>query len=140
MFSGVTVKSSTAGKRETDCVDFVGILSPTSIYHGGDRTTLYLGDNNKLYYPETDFNINAFRAYFQLKGGLTAGDPASDSNVRAFNLNFASDESLQGVSAPSSDRGEAVDEAFYSLEGLRLQGKPSQKGIYLHNGKKVLVK
>ena len=71
---------------------------------------------------------------------LTAGDPASDSKVRAFNLNFASDESLQGVSAPSSDRDEAVDEAFYSLEGLRLQGKPSQKGIYLHNGKKVLVK
>ena len=115
-------------------------MSPTSIYHDGDRTILYLGDNNHLNYPETDFNVNAFRAYFQLKGGLTAGDPASGSNVRAFNLNFASDETTQVDYAPSSDSGEVVSEAYYSLEGLRLQGKPRQKGFYIHEGRKFLVK
>ncbi len=29
---------------------------------------------------------------------------------------------------------------WYSLDGKRLSGKPAQKGIYIHNGKKVVIK
>ena len=32
------------------------------------------------------------------------------------------------------------NDIWYSLDGHRLQGKPTQKGIYIHNGKKVVVK
>jgi hypothetical protein len=31
-------------------------------------------------------------------------------------------------------------EGWFSLDGRRLSGKPSQKGIYIHEGKKVVVK
>ena len=31
-------------------------------------------------------------------------------------------------------------EAWYSLDGVRLSGKPSSKGIYINNGKKVIIK
>ena len=31
-------------------------------------------------------------------------------------------------------------EAWYSLDGVRLSGKPSSKGIYINNGKKVVIK
>lgn len=31
-------------------------------------------------------------------------------------------------------------EAWYTLDGVRLSGKPSTKGIYINNGKKVVIK
>jgi len=35
----------------------------------------------------------------------------------------------------------ATDEdVWHNLQGVRLSGKPATKGIYLHNGRKVLVK
>ena len=35
---------------------------------------------------------------------------------------------------------EEVNSVWYDLNGRRLQGKPSQKGIYIKNGKKIVVK
>ena len=32
------------------------------------------------------------------------------------------------------------NEAWYTLDGVRLSGKPSTKGIYINNGKKVVIK
>ena len=32
------------------------------------------------------------------------------------------------------------NEAWYTLDGVRLSGKPSSKGIYINNGKKVVIK
>ena len=37
-------------------------------------------------------------------------------------------------------RGGHADNAWYSLSGARLSGKPTTKGIYIHQGRKVLVK
>ena len=31
-------------------------------------------------------------------------------------------------------------EAWYTLDGVRLSGKPSTKGIYINKGKKVAIK
>ena len=34
----------------------------------------------------------------------------------------------------------AADAVFYNLNGQKLQGRPTQRGIYICNGKKVYVK
>ena len=31
-------------------------------------------------------------------------------------------------------------EAWYTLDGVRLSGKPSRKGIYINNGRKIVIK
>ena len=36
--------------------------------------------------------------------------------------------------------GEVKSEKWYSLDGRRLQGEPSQKGLYIKNGKKVIIR
>ena len=36
--------------------------------------------------------------------------------------------------------GEVTFDGWYTLDGVRLSGKPSTKGIYINNGKKVIVK
>ena len=36
--------------------------------------------------------------------------------------------------------GEVVLNGWYTLDGTRLTGQPTRKGIYVNNGKKVIIK
>ena len=129
--------SYTYNPVETDVVTFSGNFSPVGC-SAGDNTMLYLGAGNKLYYPNATMTINSFRAYFQLNNGITAGDPSSPNAIRAFVLNFGDEQT--GIAHPDfTDYTDKADD-WYSLDGRKLNGKPTQKGIYVVNGKKVVVK
>ena len=138
VFTGVTISNATAN-AETDYVDFVGCYSPVNIYTD-EKTNLYLGADNTLYYPTASgFKVNACRGYFQLKQGLTAG--SQSAGARAFVLNFGDDSNATGIISVY-DSGFTVNgsDAWYSLDGCRLNGKPTAKGIYINNGRKVVIK
>ena len=120
-------------------VTFVSTYGSTPIYTAA-HTNLYLGDSSTLYYPTaTDFAVGAFRAYFRLNNALTAGEPVDPSQpaVRTFSLNFGDDAptgiGLVHASAPNTGY-------WYSLDGRRLGGKPTAKGVYIHQGRKAVVK
>ena len=34
----------------------------------------------------------------------------------------------------------ATAAGWYTLDGRKLNGKPTKKGLYIHNGKKVVIK
>ena len=108
-----------------------------STFGGGDNTLLYLGANSTLYYPSKAMSINACRAYFQLNG-IEAGTPAG---VRAFRLSFGEDDATGIVPI---DNGKLIIDneagAWYTLDGRKLDGKPTRKGLYLLNGRKVVIK
>lgn len=58
------------------------------------------------------------------------------SKVADFNLFI--DESIDGIDHLNhSDTDSSV---WYTLEGQRLQSKPTKKGLYIHNGKKEIIK
>ena len=38
------------------------------------------------------------------------------------------------------DENEANDNKWYTIDGLLLQQKPTQKGVYIFGGKKVVIK
>lgn len=38
------------------------------------------------------------------------------------------------------DDGETGSDDWYSLQGVRLSGRPTQKGVYIHQGKRIFVK
>ena len=45
---------------------------------------------------------------------------------------------IEGVEADTKQsRG---DKYYYTLSGQRLTGRPSQRGVYIHAGKKIVVK
>ena len=140
VFTGVTISNATAN-AETYYVDFVGTYSPVGIYTD-DKTNLYLGADNTLYYPTASgLKVNACRGYFQLKQGLTAGEPAN--GVRAFVLNFGDDETTGIVSAEANSSLFTLHSSlseWYTLDGRKLNGKPTAKGIYINNGRKVVIK
>ena len=68
----------------TDVVTFNGLYTPLVIAKSGDRAKLYLGADNKLYFAEISFNINAFHGYFQLGKDMVIsnlGDVNGDRNL-----------------------------------------------------------
>ena len=138
-FPYVPITQSTASIK-TQYIDFVGSYSPVSL-EANDNTVLYLGADNTLYYPSAAMTIGSCRAYFQLKGDLTAADPTSGDSgpqtIRAFVLNFGEETGLETVNGS----GLMVHgSGWFTLDGRRLSGQPTQRGIYLHNGRKLLIK
>ena len=106
-----------------------------------DRYVLFLGGGSSLYYPDgtSATTINACRAYFTLKNGITAGDPTN--GVRAYVLNFGED-SVTGIKSltPDTSPKDEGRSGWYTINGVKLQGKPTVRGIYINNGRKVVIK
>ena len=139
VFEGVTVSSTAAQAVESttaglESVQMVGCYSPVSVT-ADDKSILFLGDANTLYYSTTDRQIRSCRAYFSvpyIKGNAGA-------KARAFALNFDG-EDVTGILGVSADSTDVKDGVWYSLDGVRLSGKPTQRGLYINNGKKVVIK
>ena len=137
MFSGVTVSSIEAGSVVSDdCkVRFQGTYSPAVIYSAANDN-LYFGAENRLYWPRTeDITLGSCRAYFHvdLNGGAAA--------VRAFNLNFGeSSETTEIISTTDFTDYTDYAGAWYTLDGRKLDAKPTKRGVYIHHGKKIVVK
>lgn len=130
IFNGVEIGGETTDIT-TDYVDFKGNYSPIALT-AGDKTVLYMGSSNHLYYPNASFNINAFRGYFKLKG-LTAGELSTSGEVNSIVLNFGDDAtSIEETSNPKSQT--SYHYPWFSLDGRRINGHPTAKGVYINNG------
>ena len=136
VFKGVTI-SNQINNVETNAVTFCGTFNPFHMV-ANDKTKLYLSGNNTLYYPSQEMNVNSFRAYFQLADGITAGEPVNGAQgVKAFVLNFDDGQATGIISTPDSSLNGGE---WYDLSGRKLSGKPAQKGVYINNGRSVVIK
>ena len=102
---------------------------------------LYMGSDSKLYYPLAPMNINAFCTFFILRDFVAGESSATDNEkeIRNIVLDFGNGETT-GIDASLKDNEPQSNDHYYSIDGQRLQGKPTKKGIYIKNGKKVVVK
>ena len=117
----------------TATVTFMGTYKKLS-YDADDRTVLFLGANNTLYYPQSGASIGAQRAYFKLNG-LTVGNIVNSAIV----LNFGDGETT-GIGSIDNGELRIDNDDWYSLDGRKLDGKPTARGIYINNGKKFVIK
>ena len=134
VFTGVTIKNeSTSVTSEDGNVSFIGTYDPDS-YVGVDKSVLFLGTGNTLYYPSgaATTSIKAFRAYFQVNLGGASG-------VKSFVLGFGEDDA-DGIRTISNEESMVNNAGWYDLNGRKLSGKPTQKGIYINNGHKLIIK
>ncbi len=100
-FSGVTV-DNTARNVETANVTFTGTYDALS-FTADNRSILFLGAGNTLYYPQTGASINAFRAYFQLNGISATDLPAG--NVKMF---FGEGDDTDGLTPNPSPKRKII--------------------------------
>ena len=140
VFSGVTIdaKASTTVSDYDDElaeVQMVGCYSPVSVV-ADDKSILFLGDENTLYYSSVNRNIRSCRAYFSVPYiKQNAGVKA-----RAFHLEFGDEGTTGIITVNGSGLTVGDSDAWYTIDGVRLSGKPTQRGMYIHKGNKVVIK
>lgn len=130
-FTGVNIEATAAKKVGADGYFMQGIYSAKTDLTT-DGTNLFLGDGNKFYKPSgtTTAKMKGMRAYFIVPQG---------TNFAALRANIdgattAIDEFATVVEQPTDNRIYNLQGQFVgtSFEGLH--------GVYVQNGKKVLVK
>ena len=111
---------------------------------GKSFDVLLLGDDNKLHYAGSGASLGACRAYFLVDPA--AVDPTSPNAARltSFNIDFGDNEN-EASGIISIDNGQwKIDNSaaagWYTIDGRKLDGQPTKKGLYIHGGHKVVVK
>ena len=130
LFPSVTIKKA-APAPYTDVnnmITFCGTYAPFALT-AGNQQQLYL-KSDLLWYPTADINVNAFRGYFELLAPLSA---------REFKLVFE-DGTTTVINPDATDWQRPADGNIYSIDGRKLNSAPTKKGIYIMNGKKVVIK
>ena len=152
VFSGVTIdatdRSFDNGVNGDGRVSFIGTYKSTT-FTAEDKSILFLNTGNALYYPQPDVTtdpdnpkyptIGAQRAYFKI-GEDDA--PQLARALTAFNIDFGDEQT--GIY--SIDNGKMIIDnwagAWYTLDGRKVANgqKPTAKGLYINNGRKVVIK
>jgi len=111
------------GVVETTPVSTIKAAQPSqgTIYTLGKGTDSYIG-----FYKYSGKNINANRCYLFIDNNAAAN---------GFSLDFDDMTTAIDQLRAGEEQGEWV-----TLQGIRLNGKPAQRGIYIHNGKTVNIK
>ena len=140
VFSAATIdntdRSYDNGASGDQRVRFAGTYKSMA-FDATDSSILLMGGANKLYYPATGAGLGAQRAYFKIGDD----EAAPVRRLTAFNIDFGDEETTGVISIHNSQftiHNEAG--AWYTLDGRKLDGKPTAKGIYVNNGRKVVIK
>ena len=135
VFTDVTISSTTPTAVNFDGGKFVGQYSPFAIDDSNINSIIMLGSGSTLGYSKNPRTLRSFRAHFEIP--TSTGAPAMNSFV----MNFGDDEQTGIVSVHSSQFiVHSGADAWFTLDGRKLDGKPTKKGLYIVNGKKVVVK
>ncbi len=98
----------------------------TTINNPGNAFVLNKGSHGIGFYKLKDTGtIKAHKAYLTFSG----------TNAPAF---FGFDEDVTGIKTMSDVRSE-MEDVWYTIDGRKLCGKPAVKGIYILNGKAVII-
>ena len=123
-----------------------------NLLHGSDVETKTTGGGiyYKLTYGEDNSNdANVFGWYWGKADGAAFTSPAhkawlalpTNAAARMF-IGLPDDDETtgaKGLTPGPSPKGEGSD-SWFTLDGRRLNGKPTTKGLYIINGKKVIIK
>ena len=133
VFKNVTIDLTEHSMESTEPALFIGTYDKLT-FETENQDILFLGSNNKLYYPDgkAATNIGACRAYFRLGAEMNA------TQIRDFILDFDDEGTvtIQNAFVQVDENGNA----WFSLEGVKSQGEATQKGLLINNNKKVFIK
>ena len=142
VFSNVTISSTTPTAVESydHTVTFVGQYSPFSIVESGatgdnegnKNEILLMTTGNKIGYSKNPRTLNCFRCHFYV--------PTSSGEFTARNIEVDFGEGEATSVASMEDGRSKMEDVYYTLDGRKLEGKPTAKGMYIVNGRKVIIK
>ena len=107
---------------------FTGTLEAATIAASDATQDNYAWNGLQFVWVKTALSIAANKAWLQV--------PATASAPQRIQIVFSSTTGIGAIDGLQSE-GEG---AWYDLNGRRLPGKPTKKGVYILNGKKMVVK
>ena len=95
-------------------------------------------NTDRIRIPTEHYEVGAFNAYFLIDLGNGLGKPGT-SPLQRIVMNISDmDNTLRviDITIPTSLK----DGVWYDLQGRKYVEKPTQHGIYILNGKKIMIK
>ena len=108
--------------------DLRGVDEATAVSTLGTGTFYVLGNQNSHFgfHQYTGTTMAAGKAYLQVSG--------ASAPVRGFSMVFDGTDGIMEV------KGGKDADVWHNLDGRRINGSPSAKGIYIHEGRKEVLK
>ncbi len=119
------------GKKRKVLGSFVGTyVADFDFYNDAENYPLFLSGNKFYYATENTKHMKAFRGYFDFVDYL---DEAENAEARVF---VVFDGETTGIG--NVQRETVSDDRYYNLNGQQVTAP--KKGLYIKNGKKVMIK
>ena len=107
--------------------EFKGTLEATQIAASDATSNNYAFNGKQFVWVKNALAVGQYKAWLEV--------PVSTSNARALTLVFGDATGLKAI-----ENGQLTIDNWYDLNGRKLNGMPTKKGIYILNGRKVVVK
>ena len=115
---------------DTPVADIISDLGNGTLYVLGQ--TIVEGEKHFGFHHYTATEMPARKAFVLVPA-------APGSNARALTMVFDDATGVKGVNEVS-EVSEVNDDSWYTINGVKLNGKPSKSGLYINNGRKVVIK
>ena len=127
---------------------FIDEIAVAQELAAGEVVTSWLGntdvENVTSYTFEVPFEEGVSYAYYVAAYAPTVGGSTYTgyyiTYIYSSNSNKVTVTAPTGINDITGKSGCVKDGAWYTLQGVRLNGKPSHNGIYIFNGKKIAIK
>lgn len=126
----------------------LGLFSTTTIFTGEDaddyigffRLKNWVGDNKAFLQYGTDVIANNVQAFGQTTDQVQLEGATMNSKLALVfeGFNDFDDSETTGIKDTITEVGNNGDNSYYNLQGIKVAAPV--KGIYIHNGKKVIIK
>ena len=122
------IERTDGNKRNFFFTNIAGKVDPDTGQPVEEFTTSPLG-----FYRAVAGTLGAHKSYLQL--------PLDQTNAKSIiYIHFDGEDETTGIRNIDAEAATQQEGTYYTITGVRLNGKPSARGIYILNGKKVMIK
>ena len=138
----ITYDETPATEADADGDQFIGTYTKKSIIHDSENHIYYgwydSNDQKRWRQPKNNAHeMQPLEAYLKYAPGSFDGaapvitfEDIIDGNVTA----------IKTFTTEGGNNDAKVKEGWYTLNGVKLQGVPTEKGVYINNGKKIVIR
>lgn len=143
-FDGVTIKKPASEYPSVDAgmgYKFVGAYATKAVNKDLSYLRWLFGDGDKWQYVKSTssavWNIVPFAGYIDLGEANVSSAPEITFTMEEID---GTKTAIKAIDAETVSSNIDNRTGWYTIGGMKLQSAPTQKGIYINNGKKVVVK
>ena len=107
--------------------EFKGTLEATEIAASSATSNNYAFNGKQFVWVKTALAVGQYKAWLEV--------PTGTQSAPILTLVFGDATKIENTNVPNLTNGD-----WYDLNGRKLQGKPTKKGVYIMNGRKVVIK